>query len=295
MIKPEMTTNLNDFFYREMFLIRKVEETLLKLFSKGLLRGTVHTCIGQEGCAVGVINALDKEKDIICSNHRGHGHFLAYCNDYKGLILEIMGRDNGICKGIGGSQHLHYKNFYSNGILGGMVPVTVGMALAEKFKKSDAIGVIFMGDGSLAEGIVYEAFNMAGLWKSPVLFVVEQNQYAQSTPYQKEHAGELSERVRPFGIKTTVSNGNHVTEVFEAAKKIVEEIRNSKQPQMLFLNTYRLAPHSKGDDLRDKSEIEKKWKNDPLAVLRMVDNNIPNEQIENEVTEKVEKFIEAIV
>jgi TPP-dependent pyruvate/acetoin dehydrogenase alpha subunit len=290
-----MTTDTPVFFYKEMFLIRKVEETLLELFSKGLLRGTVHTCIGQEGCAVGVVHALNKETDTICSNHRGHGHFLAYCGNYQGLILEVMGRENGICKGVGGSQHLQFNNFYSNGILGGMVPVTVGMALAEKFKKTNGISVIFMGDGAMAEGTVYEAFNMASLWSSPVLFVVEQNQYAQSTPFQKEHAGDLSTRAHSFGIKTTVMSGNNVTEVHAAAVQITDEIRNTQKPQMLFLNTYRLAPHSKGDDLRDQQEIERNRANDPLLIFKKQHTDIDYGSIEQDVVGMIEQFIAEII
>jgi TPP-dependent pyruvate/acetoin dehydrogenase alpha subunit len=286
--------NGSELLYEEMFLIRKVEETLLTMFSQGKLRGTVHTCIGQEGCAVGVINALNKDTDIICSNHRGHGHFLAYCKNYEGLILEIMGKENGICKGIGGSQHIHYKNFYSNGILGGMVPITVGMALAEKLKMNDSIGVVFIGDGALAEGIVYEAFNMASLWKAPVLFVVEQNQYAQSTFFEKEHSGVLSTRSQSFGIKTTVLNGNYVIEVLETAKRIVSDIRKTKQPQLLFLNTYRLAPHSKGDDFRDKEEIKQNKLNDPLTLLKKQNSDINYSKIENTISEKLEAFLKKL-
>lgn len=288
-----MTINFEE-LYQEMFLIRKVEETLLNLFSRGLLRGTVHTCIGQEACAVGVVNALNKQTDIVCSNHRGHGHFLAYCKNYESLILEVMGREEGLCKGVGGSQHLQYNNFYSNGILGGMVPVTVGMALAEKFKKTNAVGVIFIGDGAMAEGIVYEAFNMASLWKAPVLFVIEQNQYAQSTHYQKEQSGDLSTRGLSFGIKTTKVNGNIIQEVYENAVQIVSEIRETKHPQLLYLNTYRLAPHSKGDDLRDKAEIEKNMANDPLSLLKAEYKNIDYEQIEKNIIEKLETFIHKI-
>ena len=168
--------------YETMALIRAVETSLLDLFGKGKLRGTVHTGIGQEAIAAGVLAALDLERDVICSNHRGHGHYLAYCGDAKGLIAEVMGLPVGVCRGVGGSQHLHKRNFYSNGILGGMAPVSVGMALAEKTSKSGAVVVQFAGDGALAEGAFYESFNIAALWKLPYMLVVEDNGYAQSTP-----------------------------------------------------------------------------------------------------------------
>ncbi|HMJ24673.1 MAG TPA: thiamine pyrophosphate-dependent enzyme, partial [Pyrinomonadaceae bacterium] len=162
-------------FFQQMLTVRIVEERLLRLFSEGLLHGTVHTCLGQEGCAVGVVSALNAERDVVFSNHRGHGHFLAYCDDVDGLIAELMGRRTGVCAGVGGSQHLHQKNFYSNGILGGIVPVATGMALAEKAKESDSIVIVFLGDGAFGEGVVYEAFNIAALWDLPILFVVELN------------------------------------------------------------------------------------------------------------------------
>jgi len=279
-------------FFRQLFTIRRVEETLLSLFSKGLLRGTVHTCIGQEACAVGVINSLDKQKDLICSNHRGHGHFIAYCDEVEGLISEVMGRKDGICGGYGGSQHLQKDGFYSNGILGGMPPVAVGMGFAEKIKSSGAISAVFMGDGSMAEGNVYEAFNMASLWNVPILFIVEHNQYAQSTHYSLEHSGVLSERARPFGIETEVLNGNDVVGVYERAVKIVNEIRNDSRPRLLFLETYRIAPHSKGDDLRDPIEIEKNRSKDPILTLKKSYQNYTwFASVENEVNSRIELFL----
>ena len=253
--------------FEQMTLIREVETRLLELFGAGLLRGTVHTCIGQEACAVGVVSALDTSKDILYSNHRGHGHYLAYCDDPAGLIAEIMGRPEGTCGGVGGSQHLQKNNFYSNGIQGAGLPVVAGMALAEKLKGSGAIAVAFMGDGTFGEGAVYEAFNIAALWGVPMLIVVEHNQYAQSTPSSDQHAGELERRAEPFGIPVTVVDGMNVQGVYESAREVVGEIRMSGRPQMLFLNTYRFAPHSKGDDFRDREEVEEHRKRDPLLLI----------------------------
>jgi acetoin:2,6-dichlorophenolindophenol oxidoreductase subunit alpha len=281
--------------YYQLYLIRKVEETLLDLFSKGLLRGTVHTCIGQEGCAVGVINAIDKSKDIVCSNHRGHGHFVAYCDDVEGLIFEVMGKTNGVCGGYGGSQHLHTKRFYSNGILGGMPPIAVGMAFAEKIESSGAISVVFVGDGAMAEGNLYESFNMASLWDIPILFVVEHNQYAQSTHFSLEHAGVLSDRAKPFGIKVSIENGNDVTAVEQKAQNIIGEIRTNSRPQLLFLETYRIAPHSKGDDLRDIKEIETNKLNDPLILFKSKFNDeVWVEEVEKAVHSRIKELLRKI-
>ncbi len=141
---------LEERFYRQMFLIRSVEERLLALYAQGLLDGTVHTAIGQEACAVGVIDALDRERDVVFSNHRGHGHFLAYSDDVEGLIGEVMGRATGVCGGVGGTQNLHWRNMYTGGIQGGMVPVAVGAALAEKLQGTGALCAIFLGDGTWA-------------------------------------------------------------------------------------------------------------------------------------------------
>ena len=164
--------------YEKMYLIRKFEELLLEFFSKGELFGTTHTYIGQEAIAVSVMSNLNAS-DIVFSNHRCHGHFLAKENDPEGLLAEIMGKENDICKSRGGSQHLQKNNFYSNGIQGGIVANSLGMAFAEKYKNTNNIVVVFMGDGTWGEGISYEVMNMASLWEVPLLVVVENNKYAQ--------------------------------------------------------------------------------------------------------------------
>ncbi|WP_297496871.1 thiamine pyrophosphate-dependent dehydrogenase E1 component subunit alpha [Ferrovum sp.] len=255
-------------FFHEMFRIRVVEETLLNLFAHGAIGGTVHTCLGQEAVAVGVTSALNREMDIICSNHRGHGHFLAYCRDDRGLIAEILGQSAGVCGGIGGSQHLQKKNFYSNGILGGMAPVAVGMAYAEKLKGSGAVVVQFMGDGAMAEGAVYEALNMASLWGLPIMFAVENNQYAQSTHWSAQHSGALEQRSEAFGVPVSDIDGNDVEGVYDTARRLIREIRSQCAPRLLFMRTYRLGPHSKGDDLRDPQELDYHLQQEPLYRLR---------------------------
>jgi TPP-dependent pyruvate/acetoin dehydrogenase alpha subunit len=281
--------------YRQMLTIRVVEENLLDLFSKGLLRGTVHTCIGQEGCAVGIVEALDRHRDVICSNHRGHGHFLAYCNDIQGLIAEIMGKPSGVCGGLGGSQHLHVRNFYSNGILGGMVPVSTGMALAEKHRGTGAVTVVFLGDGAFGEGVVYESINISSLWNLPILFAVEHNQYAQSTPTCRQHAGLLETRGASFGLKVNEVDGNDVLAVLEIATRVVEEIRLTNRPQIVFMRTYRLAAHSKGDDLRNSEEIETNKKRDPLLILSQKLDKAEVSAIEQEIRETVSACVSALL
>ena len=240
--------------YAQLLSIRLFEQSLLDLFSTGALSGTTHTCLGQETVAVGVVSAIDRARDIVFSNHRGHGHFLAYCGEVERLYLEILGKSGGVCGGRGGSQHLCFDNFYSNGIQGGIVPVATGMALAEKHKGSGAVAVVFLGDGTLGEGVVYESFNIASLWSLPIVFVIEHNGYAQSTPSALQIAGEVAARPRAFGI---------ATEAIDAA-------RSGSGPQCLICYTYRLGPHSKGDDTRPESELREAWSRDPLKAARAV-------------------------
>tara|TARA_B100001250_G_scaffold378666_1_gene368684 strand:- start:60 stop:974 length:915 start_codon:yes stop_codon:yes gene_type:complete len=253
----------NDLFVN-MLLIRRAEEKLLEMFSKGMLNGTTHTSIGQEACAVGVISALDLEKDIVFSNHRCHGHFLAYRGPLDLLFGEVMGKEVGTCSGIGGSQHLQYKNFYSNGVQGGIVPTSTGMAFAEKLKKTSAITVVFLGDGTMGEGVIYESFNLASLWGIPILYVIEANGYAQTTSTGNAQVGNFIDRVRSFEIGCKELNVDSPVKVKKEAKQMVDRIRSSLRPGCLILNTYRLGPHSKGDDFRKKEEIEKASSVDPL-------------------------------
>jgi 2-oxoisovalerate dehydrogenase E1 component len=249
-------------------LIRAVEERLLNLFSEGKLFGTTHTCIGQEVCAFSVVGALDLEKDIVFSNHRCHGHFLMYSDDPEGLIAEIMGRQTGVCGGRGGSQHLCRLNFYSNGVQGGIVPVATGIALAEKLKQSGAVTVCFLGDGTLGEGVIYEALNMASLWRIPILYVLEHNRYAQSTPTALTTAGDVVSRAAAFGIGTDRRSADDPVALTAHMTAVVERVRHGGEPFFQVLDTYRLAPHSKGDDDRTPEELESFRRDDPLVRLR---------------------------
>src|SRR6476659_7518635 len=254
-------------FYERMFFIRRFEETLLDLFSLGKLVGTTHTYIGQEANAVGLIDHLDPEVDTIFSNHRCHGHYLAFTDDAFGLLCEVMGKAPGVCGGKGGSQHLCKGNFYSNGVLGSIVPVATGIALAEKRKGSGAVSTVFLGDGTLGEGVVYESLNLASLWKLPVLFVVENNRYAQSTPVELELAGSIAARGGAFGIETAQLDTTDVEEIHEAAGRAIARVRETSEPFFLVLDTYRFSPHSKSDDQRDPAEIDERRTRDPLKIV----------------------------
>jgi TPP-dependent pyruvate/acetoin dehydrogenase alpha subunit len=289
-----MTTEseqMKSFFFRQMFRIRTIEQKFLELFSQGDISGTVHTCIGQEACAVGVLNAASKDLDLVFSNHRGHGHIIAYGIPIERLIAEVMGRVSGVCSGIGGSQHMHSHNFYTTGIQGGLIPVAVGAAMAEKFKKSGAIVLLFLGDGTMGQGMVYEGFNLAALWNLPIVFVLEDNKYAQSTPKHATHAGDLYRRSEAFGIPSVAVDGNDVEKIYETAQEIVEATRARQRPHFLVLDTYRLGPHSKGDDTRSPEEVRSHWNKDPVLLLKTKLGVAEARNVEDEVLAEVtEKF-----
>jgi TPP-dependent pyruvate/acetoin dehydrogenase alpha subunit len=273
--------------YRTMLRIRRFEETVLKEFSSGHFFGTTHTYLGQEANAVGVLNIIDKD-DIVVSNHRSHGHFLAYGGDMRALFAELMGKATGVSGGRGGSQHLHWKNFFSNGVLGGTVPIATGMALAEKIQVRNSIVINFIGDGTLGEGVVYESLNMASLWSVPILYVIENNRIAQTTPVEVNLAGEISSRFSAFGIKTQEIDSSDVLEIRSAAEQIIKEIRKNSPPQALVINTRRFGPHSKGDDTRDEEEIQSiRNIRDPISHQAKRLDNDQIELIEQEVNDEV--------
>ena len=248
---------------KEALLIRRIEETFLELFSKGKLNGTVHTSVGQEFSAVAFAGQL-KKGDFIFSNHRCHGHYISFTNDCYGLLAELMGKKTGTCGGIGSSQHLCNKNFFSNGIQGGIVPVAAGYALANKIKGTKDIGVVYIGDGTLGEGVLYETMNIISKWEIPLIIVCENNFYAQSTPQSVNLAGDILKRPEAFGIKTFKSDTWNVDELLKSSKEAIHYARTEGKPVFHLVETYRLNAHSKGDDDRDKSEVESYFEKDYL-------------------------------
>lgn len=278
----------NQSLYRKLFLIRCFEETILDNFSKGIFPGTTHTYIGQEANAVGVLSHIS-QRDVVFSNHRGHGHYLAYGGDPYPLFAELMGKPSGVCGGRGGSQHLHWQNFYSNGIQGGIVPIASGMALAEKRKESGAIVIAFLGDGTLGEGAIYEAFNLASKWKAPILYVLENNRIAQTTPIDLSLAGSISTRFSAFGIPYCELDTSDVFVIFTMTEKWVNYVRETESPAALILHTYRFGPHSKGDDTRPADLIAQiRTQFDPIQIQGA--RLIPDERIiiENMVRDEIQ-------
>lgn len=251
--------------YKTMLLIRRFEERLLSEFSTGKIVGTTHAYIGQEADAAGVFSVTDPD-DVVFSNHRCHGHFLAYGGEAYRLAAELMGRATGLVGGRGGSQHIHWRNFYSNGIQGGIAPVATGMALAEKETRTGKIVLVFIGDGTLGEGTLYESMNVAALWKLPILFVLEDNHYAQTTPVEKAVAGSMSGRFTAFGIPFWEQDTTDVLKIQSAAKEAVNSVRSGTGPASLILHTHRFSAHSKGDDTRSREELDRIRQYDPLTV-----------------------------
>lgn len=251
--------------YKTMLLIRRFEERLLSEFTTGKLIGTTHTYTGQEADAAGIFSVTEPE-DVVFSNHRCHGHFLAYGGEPYRLAAELMGRATGLVGGRGGSQHIHWRNFYSNGIQGGIAPVATGMALAEKIHATGNITLVFIGDGTLGEGALYESLNISALWKLPILFVLEDNHYAQTTPVEKGVAGSMSGRFAAFGIPVWERDTNDVLDIRSAADETVRAVRSGAGPACLILHTHRFSAHSKGDDPRSPEELVRIRQFDPLTV-----------------------------
>jgi TPP-dependent pyruvate/acetoin dehydrogenase alpha subunit len=251
--------------YKTMLIIRRFEEHLLVEFSAGKLVGTTHTYIGQEADAAGIFSVTDPG-DVVFSSHRCHGHFLAYGGEPYRLAAELMGKPTGLVGGRGGSQHIQWRNFYSNGIQGGIVPVATGMALAEKVHRTGKIVLVFIGDGTLGEGALYESLNIAALWELPILFVLENNGYAQTTPVEKGVSGSMAGRFAAFGIPFWECNTTDVLEVRSSAQEAVRHVRSEIKPGALILQTYRFSAHSKGDDPRSQEELKSIQIYDPLTI-----------------------------
>jgi len=251
---------------KQALTIRTVEEKFLSLFSEGKLNGTVHTCVGQEFSALAFAGQL-KKKDFVFSNHRCHGHYIAFTGDIKGLLAELLGKASGTCGGIGSSQHLCNNNFFSNGIQGGIVPVAAGYALGNKLRKTGAIGVVYIGDGTLGEGTLYETMNIISKWEIPLLIVCENNFYAQSTPNNVNLAGDIVSRAAAFGIKTFKGHTSQPGQLIEDAKDAIQFVREEMKPCFFLVETFRLNPHSKGDDDRSMDEIKSYRQKDYLTTF----------------------------
>lgn len=249
--------------------IRRSEETLSALFANGEVPGFLHLSLGQEAVAAGVMSALS-ETDTIASNHRGHGHSLAKGMSIDAFFAEIFGREDGLCKGRGGSMHVADMSLGmlgANGIVAAGVPICLGSALAHRIRRNSAISAAMFGDGAMAEGVVHESFNLARLWELPVLFVCENNGWAEFRPTSKQIAFRLEDLAATFGLPYRCVDGNDVFAVAEASAAIVETCR-AGQPAVLECMTTRVRGHYEGDSqrYRDGADDGAADDRDPLAI-----------------------------
>jgi 2-oxoisovalerate dehydrogenase E1 component len=270
-------------YLRQVMEIRALENNIADLLGRAVLRGASHLYAGQEAVAVGAVGALE-DGDLVTSTHRGHGHAHAHGDTaaktpeakqehFNKMMAEVLGRSGGYCKGKGGSMHIAdvgHGNLGATGIVGGNIPVAVGAALAQKLKGTDRVVLCFFGDGASNTGNFHEALNMASLWDLPVVFVVENNQYAMSVPWAKaSKLPNVATRARAYGIPGEVVDGMNVLAVRGAAAKAVERARNGEGPTLIEAKTYRWYGHSHSDPRAYRTrEEEKEWKDrDPIKVL----------------------------
>jgi len=240
-----------------LLTIRRLEEELLSLFSQGRLNGTTHTCLGQEYIPVALQHLMTAD-DFLFTAHRGHGHYVAQFGDVTGLLAEIMGREGGVCNGVGGSQHLYRdRRYLSTGIQGESLPVAAGVAHHFKRKNSTAIVVAVIGDGTWGEGAVYEALNMTAVWCLPLIVLVENNGISQTTPTRLQMAGDIKRRAAAFDIDYVVESSKDVNAIRARLAPHFEKTRECRTPLIVEIITDRLGPHSKGDDSRDPRELER--------------------------------------
>ncbi|MCA0873641.1 pyruvate dehydrogenase (acetyl-transferring) E1 component subunit alpha [Seohaeicola saemankumensis] len=260
--KPNVSAQELTKFYREMLLIRRFEEKAGQLYGMGLIGGFCHLYIGQEAVVVG-LEAAAEEGDKRITSYRDHGHMLACGMDPGGVMAELTGREGGLSKGKGGSMHMFSKekHFYGgHGIVGAQVPLGAGLAFADKYKENGRVTFAYFGDGAANQGQIYETFNMAALWDLPVIFVIENNQYAMGTAQKRSTSTpDIYTRGEAFGIPGEAVDGMDVLAVKEASEKATAHCRAGKGPYILEVKTYRYRGHSMSDPAkyRTREEVQK--------------------------------------
>ncbi|WP_298721241.1 pyruvate dehydrogenase (acetyl-transferring) E1 component subunit alpha [uncultured Ferrovibrio sp.] len=287
-------------YYRDMLLIRRFEEKAGQLYGMGLIGGFCHLYIGQEAVVVG-LQACAKQGDAVITAYRDHGHMLATGMDPKGVMAELTGRIGGYSKGKGGSMHMfsREKHFYGgHGIVGAQVPIGTGLAFAQKYNKTDNVTFCYFGDGAANQGQVYESFNMAELWKLPVIYVIENNQYAMGTAVTRASAQPaLYRRGESFGIQGRQVDGMNVLAVKEAGEEAVDWCRSGKGPIILEVMTYRYRGHSMSDPAkyRSKEEVTKmRAEHDPIDQVRalLLNNKLADEDALKAIDKEVKDIVQ---
>jgi len=289
--------------YRRMLTIRHFEEQVDDLYRSARMPGLAHLYAGEEAVAVGVCMAL-RDDDYITSTHRGHGHCLAKGASVDRMFAELLGKEPGYCRGKGGSMHIadqERNNLGANAIVGGSAGIATGAAFSARRRGTDQVAVCFFGEGALGQGLLYEAMNMASLWRLPVIYVCENNLYNEYTSYRETTAGELTARPRAFGIPGQEVDGQDVLAVHAAAGQAVERARRGDGPSFLVCHTYRFYGHHVGDVDRAyrTREEERAWRDrrDPLRLLagRLLEAGVDParlERIEEEVVTEVRNGVD---
>jgi len=259
--------------YDQMWQIRYFDEKVDEFFAKGLIHGTTHLCVGQEATAAGGCSVLRFE-DKITSTHRGHGHCLAKNGEASRMMAELFGRETGYCRGKGGSMHIadvDNGNLGANGIVGGGIPIAVGAALTAKMKKMDYVVLCYFGDGATNEGSFHESLNLASIWKLPVVFLCENNQYGMSGPVKEMvNITDLSQRSGAYGIPGVTIDGNDIFAVMNATDEAVKRARAGEGPTLIEAKTYRWKGHSKSDAKKYRTrEEEMDWRENKDPIVRM--------------------------
>ena len=266
--------------YQKMLLIRRFEEKAGQLYGMGKIGGFCHLYIGQEAVVVGIQSA-QIEGDSIVTSYRDHGHMIACDMDPKGVMAELTGREDGYSKGKGGSMHMFSREkgfFGGHGIVAAQVPIGAGLAFAHKYNGNKNVSITYFGDGAANQGQVYESYNIASLWKLPVIFVIENNKYGMGTSVNRSSAGDnLSDRGKAYGIKSEIVDGMDIIAVRDAAIRAIEYCRSGKGPYILEMKTYRYRGHSMSDPAkyRTRDEVEKIRKtSDPIENIKILLNKI---------------------
>jgi TPP-dependent pyruvate/acetoin dehydrogenase alpha subunit len=289
--------------YRRMLTIRSFEETVFEVYRKGWMPGLAHLSDGQEATAVGVCMAL-RVDDTITSTHRGHGHIIAKGGRVEPMMAEVMGKVTGYCRGKGGEMHIADVSLGilgANGIVGGGLGIAAGSAFTAKREGKGRVSAAFFGDGAVNQGLWYETANIAVLWKLPLIYVCENNQYTQFTNSQKLISGEgFAARARVMGMKSVEVDGNDVLAVYQAANEAVEAARNGEGPATLVCNTFRYGGHHSGEPgtaYRSKEEIDAWKKRDPIPFFEnqlLTQKIITPQEIES-IHDEVDKRLQASV
>lgn len=286
-------------YYRDMLLIRRFEEKAGQLYGMGLIGGFCHLYIGQEAVVVGVQSTLETGKDTVITAYRDHGHMLACGMSADGVMAELTGRVGGYSKGKGGSMHMFSREagFYGgHGIVGAQVPLGAGLAFAHKYRNDGGITVAYYGDGAANQGQIFETYNMASLWKLPIIFIVENNKYGMGTSQARHAAGELYKRGEGFNIPGQKVDGMDVLAVRQAALKAVKHIKDGHGPIILEMETYRYRGHSMSDPAkyRSKDEVDDMRQNhDPIEGIkkRILDDGTYKEDDLTAIEKEIKKIV----